>query len=148
MEEKELGKKLSKTLIQIKRIKLASLADMDYLTHNQKLVLYLLHENSVNGSVLLTEIREKLKLAPSTVTPIITSLENEGYIKRNIDKNDRRNIYIEITSKGKEYTNMVHSQVTKNINEFIEFMGDKDTNDLIRLMNKTINYFENKERGK
>ena len=136
MEEKELGKKLSKTLIQIKRIKLASLADMDYLTHNQKLVLYLLHENSVNGSVLLTEIREKLKLAPSTVTPIITSLENEGYIKRNIDKNDRRNIYIEITSKGKEYTNMVHSQVTK------------DTNDLIRLMNKTINYFENKERGK
>ncbi len=148
MEEKELGKKLSKTLIQIKRIKLASLADMAYLTHNQKLVLYLLHENSVNGSVLLTEIREKLKLAPSTVTPIITSLENEGYIKRNIDKNDRRNIYIEITSKGKEYTNMVHSQVTKNINEFIEFMGDKDTNDLIRLMNKTINYFENKERGK
>lgn len=148
VENEETIKRLSKIFIQIKRIKLASFTDMENLTHNQKLVLYLLHENSVNGSVLLTEIREKLKLAPSTVTPIITSLEEAGYIKRNIDKNDRRNIYIEITTKGKEYTNMVHSQVTKNINEYMEFMGYKDTNDLIRLMEKTINYFENKERRK
>ena len=147
MESKELIKKISQVFIQMKKLRLVNLANMEDLTHNQKLLLYILHENSVNGSVLLTDIRKKLKLAPSTVTPIITSLEDAGFIKRNIDKNDRRNIYIEITKKGEEYTNMVHSQINKRINEFVEYMGYKDTNELIKLMEKTIYFFDDKERG-
>ena len=91
----------------------------------------------------LNIIREKMHLAASTISPIITSLESKGYIEREIDEKDKRNTYIKLTDKGRLHTTNIHMNIVSNLKEYIKFMGDEDITKLIYLLNKTNNYMLN-----
>lgn len=146
MGNKELESKLMNSLMSLKNCKIHKSIHMNEFTHNQKLVMFILHDLEKEGKISLSEIRNRMKLAPSTITPIITSLENDGYIERNIDPSDRRNIFLQISKKGLEYTKKAHMAVENAVKEYIDYMGKEDTEELIRLLTKSAEYF--KERGK
>ncbi|NKF05657.1 MarR family transcriptional regulator [Clostridium gasigenes] len=69
------------------------------LTYPQYLVMMVLWENR---KISFKDISYKLKMKTGTLTPIITKLENNGYLKRVKDETDDRKIYISITEKGME----------------------------------------------
>ena len=46
-------------------------------------------------------IAERMNLSPSRLTRIIDGLVKKRYIRRNIDSNDRRNMKVELSTKGK-----------------------------------------------
>ncbi|MEG2310551.1 MAG: MarR family transcriptional regulator [Clostridia bacterium] len=146
MDDNELIEKLMKMFMLIKSTHFHNIIQMDELTHNEKLVLFLLHEISIENEISLSVLREKIKLAPSTITPIITSLEAKGLITRKIDKIDRRNIHLKLSLKGIKYTTLAHTQLVYNIKEYINYMGKDDTKELIKLLSKTAEYI--KERKK
>ena len=118
------------------------------LTHNEKMVLFVLHHISKNNIVSLSVLREKIRLAPSTITPIITMLEEKGLIERNIDKSDRRNIFLKISPKGVEKIDQVHKDVKDVMSKYITYMGQDDTKQVIRLISKTKEFFTRKEDNK
>ncbi len=146
MENKELEGKLMSSLMNLKNCKIHKAIHMSEFTHNQRLVMFILHDLEKKGKISLRELRNRMKLAPSTITPIITSLENDGYIERNIDPNDRRNIFLQLSKKGIEYTNKTHNAIENAVKDYINYMGKEDTEELIRLLTKSAEYF--KERGK
>lgn len=141
----DLVNSLMKTFMEFKRLSFQNIMDNPDLTHNQRFTLCILKKLSENDKVSLSTLRENLKLAPSTITPIVSSLEEQGYIKRNIDKADRRNIYIQITKNGKIYMDIAYKELYNKISEYIDYMGEKNTNDLIRLISKTTEYFKEKK---
>lgn len=59
---------------------------------------------SLNKSEKLTsgEIAERLGLTCSNTSKVIRSVENKGLIKRVIGKNDKRQMYFKLSSKGEE----------------------------------------------
>lgn len=67
------------------------------LTYPQYLVMMVLWEHK---KLSFKEISSKLKMKTGTLTPILSKLENNGYLERIKDKNDDRKIYISITEKG------------------------------------------------
>lgn len=114
-------------------------------TLNDNLVNNILKSKVKDNKIHLNKLREFMNIAPSTITPIITSLEEKGYVVREIDKEDRRNIYVHLTKKGIQHTKTMQSGLINNINEYIKFMGKEDTDEFIRLINKTNEYANFKE---
>ncbi|MEG1142046.1 MAG: winged helix DNA-binding protein, partial [Clostridia bacterium] len=97
MKEK-LVNELIETFMKFKKLQMHNIFCNEDLSYNESYILHKLNKESSN--VHLSIIRDKLKLAPSSITNLITSLEEKKYITRVIDKKDRRNIYIKITDEG------------------------------------------------
>jgi len=69
-------------------------------------------------------IAEKMNLSPSRLTRIIDGLVNKGYVVRNINKIDRRNMQLDLSEKGKQLVGQlnkayveVHKEILENIDE-------------------------------
>lgn len=67
------------------------------LTYTQYIVMMVLwEEKQVNEKLLC----EALCLKSNTVTPLLKKLEDKGYIKKEKDKGDERNLVITLTDEG------------------------------------------------
>lgn len=99
-------------------------------------------KNSNDNVVSLSNLRKKIKLAPSTITPILNSLETRGLIERIIDKDDRRNIYLKLSSDGQKFTKSAHDLLENMVFEYIKYMSIEDIREVIRLARKTENFIK------
>ncbi len=63
-------------------------------------------------------------------------MEKKGYIEREIDKENRRNIIVNITDAGKKYTLDVLMENYNLLVKSFELMGEDDTKQLIALAKK------------
>ena len=69
------------------------------LTYTQYIVMMVLwEEKQVNEKLLC----EALYLKSNTVTPLLKKLEEKGYIKKEKDKSDERNLVITLTESGEK----------------------------------------------
>lgn len=146
--EKNISDELMETLIKLKHMQIKNCFDTPNMTHNQGFAMYILHDLEENNKISLLKLRKNMKLAPSTITPIITSLEKEGLIIRKIDESDRRNIFLVLTKKGREHTKFIHNKMKNDLQEYIEYMGEASIESLICNINKTINFFEERKKNK
>jgi DNA-binding MarR family transcriptional regulator len=69
-----------------------------------------------------TQISERMNLSPSRLTRIIDGLVKKGYMQREIDQHDRRNMRVTLSRRGKILTNKlnrafieVHDEILKDI---------------------------------
>ena len=144
--EKEIIDELMNALINFKNHQIKNCINTPNMTHNQMLTMYILHDLEENNKVSLLKLRKNMRLAPSTITPIITSLEKDGLILRKIDESDRRNIFLTLTKKGREHTKYIHDKMQKELSEYIEYMGEDTIYSLIDNINKTIIFFEERKK--
>jgi DNA-binding MarR family transcriptional regulator len=75
-------------------------------------------EKSLNNK----QISKRMKLSPSRSTRIIDTLVQKGYMKREIEQSDRRNMSLFLSRRGKILTNKlnkafieIHSEILKDI---------------------------------
>lgn len=69
------------------------------LTYTQYIVMMVLwEEKQVNEKLLC----DALCLKSNTVTPLLKKLEDKGYVKKEKDKDDERNLVITLTEEGKD----------------------------------------------
>ena len=69
------------------------------LTYPQYLVLHALWE--VDG-LTIGAIAERLSLEPSTITPLVKRLEQAGFVDRQRNPDDERQVHVRLTTKGRE----------------------------------------------
>mgnify|MGYP001623963065 FL=1 len=151
MDNEQLANQLMESFLNIKSKYLHNIIKIDGYPKNEKIILFLLYdfkEKTGEDKILLSKLRERINLAPSTVTPIITSLEKKGLINRIIDKNDRRNIFIGLSKKALKEASFAKQELKNNIYGYIEYMGKEDTQEFIRLIEKTNNYFKKERKVK
>jgi DNA-binding MarR family transcriptional regulator len=67
------------------------------LTYTQYIVLLALWEY---GPMHLDELGEKLMLDSGTLTPLLKKLEDKGYLIREKDPEDKRNLILSVSEKG------------------------------------------------
>lgn len=139
-----LKEKLLEKFISMKNLQFQNMICIDGLTFGEKRILFIIYKKMKNDKISLSVLRESLNLAPSTITPLITLLEGKNLIKREIDKEDRRNIYLRISKEGKEYSIRSYNQMNQIMDRYIKFMGEQDINRLIDLLSKTLDFFKNR----
>lgn len=69
-----------------------------------------------------TQISKRMNLSPSRLTRIIDGLVKKGYMQRQIDPSDRRNMIVTLSRRGKIFTNKlnkafieVHEEILQDI---------------------------------
>ena len=55
-----------------------------------------------DGKITISELAKKTRVLPSAISRTLNRLEEKGYVERTVNKNDRRNTYVEITDRGRE----------------------------------------------
>ena len=80
--------------------KLLKESGVDVFNGAQGRILYILWEH---GSLTITEIGRLTSLAKTTLTSMLDRMEESGLVMRIPDRKNRRQIFISITEKAKEY---------------------------------------------
>ncbi|MCE1189949.1 MAG: MarR family transcriptional regulator [Ignavibacteria bacterium] len=68
-----------------------------------------LRQLHANESINNKEIAERMNLSASRLTRIIDGLVEKQYVTREIEPNDRRNMRVFLTEKGKEFVDLINS---------------------------------------
>lgn len=103
------------------------------LTYTQYITMMVLWEY---GSINVKNLGDMLFLDSGTLTPLLKKLEFKGYITRNRDKNDERNLIISITDSGinlKEKALCVPEKISKCI-----CLTNEEAIELYRLLYKVL----------
>lgn len=103
------------------------------LTYTQYIVMMYLWEKSESN---VKDLGSALLLDSSTLTPLLKKLEIKGYIERNRDVFDERNLIIKLTSDGEKLKDKVLS-VPEKISKCIK-LNNKDAEELYKLIYKTL----------
>lgn len=75
------------------------------LTYPQYLVLGSLWEED---GLSIGAIAERLALEPSTITPLVKRLEQAGFVSRNRNATDERQVHVRLTQKGTDVRAKTH----------------------------------------
>jgi DNA-binding MarR family transcriptional regulator len=92
------------TAIAINRLYKPMLDPLE-LTYPQYLVLGALWEEDGQG---IGAIGDRLALEPSTITPLVKRLESAGFVTRNRNTTDERQVHVRLTPKGREVRDKTH----------------------------------------
>ncbi len=97
------------------------LAEVHNLTQAEFRCLRLFGSDEVMNN---KSIAERMKLSPSRLTRIIDGLVAKEYVIREIDNNDRRNMKVSLSMKGKSLVNQlnkayvnIHREILQDIDE-------------------------------
>jgi DNA-binding MarR family transcriptional regulator len=110
--------------------------DRSKLKGAEKHILFLVCELKNGQPVTISEIANKIGVTLAAVTHQINTLEKQGLIKRLPGSDDRRFVIIELTKKGRAQVVKLKKEFAAKTKILAEFLGEKDTKDLIRLVKK------------
>lgn len=88
-------KDIYKTLYQFEK----AFSDLHEITINEAMLLCCLKDNEAKSAGTICDY---IGLSNSRVSKVITAVENKGFIRRNISKEDKRQMLFSLTPKGKE----------------------------------------------
>jgi DNA-binding MarR family transcriptional regulator len=86
------------------------------LTYTQYIVMTFFWEK---GSSNVKDLGKIMLLDSSTLTPLLKKLESKGYITRERNKEDERNLVLSLTKKGedlKEQAVLINAKMKKDLN--------------------------------
>ncbi len=88
------------------------------------------------------EIAKRMKLSPSRLTIIIDWLVLKGYMQREIDQNDRRNMRVTLSKKGKLLVQQLNKAYVDIHNEILEDIDVSQHESLITGMEHLLSAIE------
>lgn len=88
------------------------------------------------GDLSLSELSDKIRAQNSTVTGIIDRMERENLVLRERSKEDRRVVYIKLTTKGRELAREIPVEPMEVFKSALETLSSQEMKDLLRIMTK------------
>ena len=96
-------------------------------------VLYYLEKQ---GSAVPGEISDAMGISSARMAAALNGLDDKGYITREIDKEDRRKIIVNLTAAGKQRAHQLIKEHMSHISEMLEMLGEADAREYVRIMVK------------
>lgn len=95
-----------------------------------RIMMYLsLHENA-HPSIMADE----LKLTRPNIAANLRLLEQKKFIIRDIDEDNRRQVYVNITPEGKNYLQKCDTQLHLLFAGWLTILGDEETEHLLKIL--------------
>lgn len=90
-----------------------------------------------HAGVTPSKICEELGLSKSALTAILNSLEERKFIDRTLSKDDRRMIFVSLTTEANKLMDTCHSDLQNTFLNLAEYLGEEDTLKFIELISKS-----------
>lgn len=94
-------------------------------------VLMLLSEQDEAHKVYAMDIQNKLSASKAAVSGLLSSLEKRGYIRREIEPENRRKVSLSLTDKGKAELEVCREPFNDLIVEILEDLGYENAHALM-----------------
>lgn len=109
--------------------------------------LYLLKFLAINRDQEFnpSELSEKLHMSRPRITTAISALRKKNYVTTELDEVDRRRLKIKATENGIAFVMEKQKKVEENFDLFISGIGEKDTLELIRIVDLAAEIMGNKD---
>lgn len=91
-------------------------------------------ENKEPG-IKISELSGFLHATKPATSKMIRNIEEKGLVKRIADDIDRRIVYVNLTSKGKEELSVMKKWADEFLTSVIDRLGINDTKELLRIFN-------------
>lgn len=142
--EKDIQDQLMDVLMNLRQSNFNSKYSKSMVGEGQ-ILLYLTLENGLTPGIL-SEITE---LGTGRVANILKTMEEKGYIIRKKDEKDKRKVYVYVTEKGKQWHNENKTKLDEEIKNVLNYIGQKDSIELIRILKKIVDYntLKNQKEG-
>lgn len=105
------------------------------LTYSQYLVLLSLWEENPQT---LHSIGHKLDLSSNTLTPLLKRLEQSGWVTRQKSDQDKRQLIVSLTQKGKDQKQPIYDAISKCVSEEMDLELYKQTKDIMNQLETTL----------
>lgn len=106
-------------------------------------MLEVINKSPVTGK-MIGDIANELMIKPSSVTIAVNRLEKKGYVARHKSETDGRQVYVNLTEKGR-HADRIHKRFRKNMARDILFdMNDNEKCTLIKCMERMNGFLLNK----
>jgi DNA-binding MarR family transcriptional regulator len=99
-------------------------------------VFVLKYLSSKKSPALPTEISEALQSSTARISTLLGALEKKGLVVREIDPDNRRNILVTLTDKGREQAALQERERKKRMKRILTALGEADTRELVRLIGR------------
>ena len=130
----KLYEELFRAMNQFRKLKFAEMFPM--INRTDFFVMCTIMDKGENGKITISELASRAKMLPSAISRTLKGLEERGYVERNVNKNDRRNTYVELTEAGRQLT----EEARQTMSDFGKsVMAQVDGEDMKRL----ISYLDN-----
>ena len=129
---------------QFKRLSMMHNRNSDRLKAGERAVLLCIAE-SPEQELKGSEIAGALGVAAPGVTFVLNRMEEKGFIKRTMDKKDRRAVIVTITEQGRLALEETIAELKMKIKKLAEYLGEDDSRTLIRIANKLVEFHANKK---
>ncbi len=153
MDEKDLVMQFIETLEGLRRYRRWYRDHSIPIRKNEMMLLMFLVYHLPDDALGLqpSELGKMLRLTRPTITALVNSLEEQRYVVRINDEEDRRVVFVRPTEQGAQLVNRAQESFATNIAELVQFLGEKDAQELLRIMGKVRQFMDhrkaNQDRG-
>lgn len=140
-EVNPIAKKLLESFIRFRRMNV-NFGSVDGLTPREILVLLCIHDKMSKNpqGVKVSDISSQLNVASPTITQMINTLVDRGFVQRNTDKEDRRAVRIIPTDRGMEALLKSYKMLQNFFDGLVKHLGENKSSELAELLTSTFNY--------
>ena len=124
---------------------------MEVFTHlteflqGELFVLYFLSQNK-DEVLSPSTISNNLHMSRPRVTNTLATLKKKGFVSTLNSLEDRRRIQVSLTEKGISYIEEKRKNIEDYFNAFLDRFGERDTIELIRLIDLAVDTMTGKEK--
>ena len=130
----ELYGEFFRVMHQFRKLNVASI--LPDISQSEFAAMNEIMDKGEDGKITISELACKSKVHSSAISRTLHCLEEKGYIERSIDKNDRRNICVELTEEGKRVTTEARQIMCDYVKAVVEHLENRELERLIAYMNK------------
>ncbi|MBP1924541.1 DNA-binding MarR family transcriptional regulator [Sedimentibacter acidaminivorans] len=95
-----------------------------------------------NEAITVSEISKRMHVTSPTVTQLIKNLNENGYVERAVDSNDKRFVDITLTDKGEKIVKKATDHLNVLFKGLVEKLGEEQCRKLIVLFEQVCEYLE------
>lgn len=95
-----------------------------------------MHISNYESGVTAKELASTFGVTMAAITHNIKELEQEGYIHKVQDSDDKRVSYISLTNNGYKLLHRVEESHKTHLASMVEYLGEEDSEKLLEILNK------------
>ncbi|MCD6321800.1 MAG: winged helix-turn-helix transcriptional regulator [Clostridiales bacterium] len=120
------------------------------LKPSEFMVLHAVKHSFLGGEngLMVSELSNILKVARPTVTQLVNSLQQKGFLDKCTDEHDKRVVRINLSEKGKTLAKQGSDEFYRRFEGLTEHLGDKKSLELANLLQEVFEYFKETESKK
>jgi DNA-binding MarR family transcriptional regulator len=108
------------------------------MSYNESLICNILYRNTIDNpekKLTATDLCAETKILKSQMNRILTQLEDRNLITRERSPQDKRKIFIHLTTEQSNAYLKQHKQILVLLDRIIERLGPEKTDEIIRALN-------------